>query len=184
MIGEKGNDQFKHPEVAAVNKFRNAMEGEAEYLRNINGSSEILQIDRGTSGTCIINLGGELDIDTATKMADGTYKDQVSGRTFTVSNGKIKGHLSKEAVAVIYKEKQDPVQTGTVSAEAKDGKTTFATETTEVVLHAENVTNATYSTTEGEKGSYQDGDVITVGKTLKAGESVTITVTGESKKEP
>lgn len=182
VIGEKGNDQFKHPEVAAVNKFRNAMEGEAEYLRNINGSSEILQIDRGTSGTCIINLGGELDIDTATKMADGTYKDQVSGRTFTVSNGKIKGHLSKEAVAVIYKEKQDPVQTGTVSAEAKDGKTTFATETTEVVLHAENVTNATYSTTEGEKGSYQDGDVITVGKTLKAGESVTITVTGESKK--
>ena len=102
ILGARGDSEFMSPEVVAVNKFRNAMAGEKEYLRNINDSSQILQIDRGTSGTCIINLGGAVDINTKTNLKDGTYEDQVSGRTFTVTNGMIKGHLDGEKVAVIY----------------------------------------------------------------------------------
>ena len=102
VLGAKGNDEFKAPEVAAVNKFRNAMVGEGETLRNPNGNSKILQIDRGTKGTVIINLGEATSINNETSMANGTYTDQVSGRTFTVSGGKISGQLDAGKVAVIY----------------------------------------------------------------------------------
>ncbi len=174
VIGEKGNDQFKHPEVAAVNKFRNAMAGEDEYLRNINGSSELLQIDRGNSGTCIINLGAGTHINTKTNMADGVYTDQVSGRTFTVTNGMIEGDLDGEAVAVIYETDAE-----SVNAQSSTGKDTFSSDTLEVTLRADNVTDAVYSTTEGAEGSYEDGDVITVGASLKKGESVTVSVSAK-----
>ena len=70
VLGAKGNDQFKDPEVKGVNKFRNAMVGQGETLRNPNGNNKILQIDRGTKGTCIINLGDASSIDNETTMAD------------------------------------------------------------------------------------------------------------------
>ena len=103
VLGAKGNDQFKSKEVKEVNFFRNAMAGKSEYLRNPNGDQKILQIDRGNEGTVIINLNSsEQTINSDTKMKDCTYTDQVSGRTFTVSNGKISGKLDARKVAVIY----------------------------------------------------------------------------------
>ncbi len=56
--GAKGNNEFKSTEVE-VNLFRNAMAGKSEYLRNPGKDSQILQIDRGTEGTVIINLKEE-----------------------------------------------------------------------------------------------------------------------------
>ena len=176
VIGNRGDSEFMSTEVAAVNKFRNAMAGEKEYLRNINDSSQILQIDRGTSGTCIINLGGAVDINTKTNLKDGTYEDQVSGRTFTVTNGMIKGHLDGEKVAVIY---NPSVTVESVSAQSATGSETFSTDTLDVTLKAKNVTDAQYTTSEGDSGSYEDGDVITVGSTLSEGESVTVTVSAK-----
>lgn len=176
VIGNRGDSEFMSTEVAAVNKFRNAMAGEKEYLRNINDSSQILQIDRGTSGTCIINLGGAVDINTKTNLKDGTYEDQVSGRTFTVTNGMIKGHLDGEKVAVIY---NPSVTVESVSVQSNTGSDTFSTDTIDVTLKAKNVTDAQYTTSEGDSGSYEDGDVITVGSTLSEGESVTVTVSAK-----
>ena len=176
VIGNRGDSEFMSTEVAAVNKFRNAMAGEKEYLRNINDSSQILQIDRGTSGTCIINLGGAVDINTKTNLKDGTYEDQVSGRTFTVTNGMIKGHLDGEKVAVIY---NPSVTVESVSVQSNTGNDTFSTDTIDVTLKAKNVTDAQYTTSEGDSGSYEDGDVITVGSTLSEGESVTVTVSAK-----
>lgn len=117
VLGAKGNDQFKDPEVKAVNKFRNAMVGQKEYLRNPNGNNQILQIDRGTKGTCIINLGDGTDINSETTMADGSYKDQVSGNTFTVSGGKISGKLEGGKVACIY----NPTTSGSSSGDTSGG---------------------------------------------------------------
>lgn len=174
VIGEKGNDQFKSKEVTEVNLFRNAMAGKSEYLRNINGSSEILQIDRGTEGTCIINLGGQTDVNTATSMEDGVYTDQVSGRTFTVSGGKISGKLDGEAVAVIYNKTAE-----TLDAQSVTGSNEFTTASLDVRLVAKNVTNAQYTTSEGESGTFENGDVITVGAALEEGESVTVSLKAE-----
>ena len=178
VLGAKGNDQFKSAEVREVNLFRNAMAGKSEYLRNPGKDSQILQIDRGNEGTVIINLKGEsVNINSDTKMKDGTYKDQVSGRTFTVSNGKISGTLDKRKVAVIYNKDQE-----SVGISSTTGSNSFSTDTLDVKLSAKNVQNATYTTSEGASGSYTDGDIIAVGAKSQIGDTITVTVKGTGTK--
>ena len=178
VLGAKGNDQFKSTEVREVNLFRNAMAGKSEYLRNPGGDSQILQIDRGNEGTVIINLKGEsVNINSDTKMKDGTYKDQVSDRTFTVSNGKISGTLDKRKVAVIYNKDQE-----SVGVSSTTGSNSFSTDTLDVKLSAKNVQNATYTTSEGASGSYTDGEVIAVGAKSQIGDTITVTVKGTGTK--
>lgn len=162
VIGAKGNDQFKDPEVVAVNKFRNAMVGEGESLRNIDNDSSVLQIDRGTKGTCIINLGEERDISTPTTMADGTYTDTVSDRMFTVENGILTGHLDAGKIATIYDD--------TVSVSASASTSSFITETLDVTLSLKNALNGigTYTTSEGDNGTFTDGQKITIGEKTNA----------------
>ena len=178
VLGAKGNDEFKSAEVREVNLFRNAMAGKSEYLRNPGDDSQILQIDRGNEGTVIINLKGEsVNINSDTKMKDGTYKDQVSGRTFTVSNGKISGTLDKRKVAVIYNKDQE-----SVGISSTTGSNSFSTDTLDVKLSAKNVQNATYTTSEGASGSYTDGDIIAVGAKSQIGDTITVTVKGTGTK--
>lgn len=104
QIGDKGSDLFKDPEVVAVNKFRNAMVGESEYLKNYQGN-DCLIIERGNKGVVIINLGKEKKIDTDTNLAEGIYTDQVSGSIFTSTNGKLSGNIKGGDIAVLYKVK-------------------------------------------------------------------------------
>ena len=178
VLGAKGNDQFKSAEVREVNLFRNAMAGKSEYLRNPGKDSQILQIDRGNEGTVIINLKGEsVNINSDTNMKDGTYKDQVSGRSFTVSNGKISGTLDKKKVAVIYNKDQE-----SVGISSTTGSNSFSTDTLDVKLSAKNVQNATYTTSEGASGSYTDGEVIAVGAKSQIGDTITVTVKGTGTK--
>lgn len=174
VLGARGNDTFMSDEVVAVNKFRNAMVGEDEYLRNANNNSQILQIDRGTVGTCIVNVGGATSIDTKTNLDDGTYTDHVSGSTFTVSGGMLKGNIGGESVVVLYTDNAE-----SVSANSTTGSDSFSGDSLDVELRAKNVTGASYETSEGAEGSYEDGDVITVGSTLDVGESVTVTVSAQ-----
>lgn len=87
-------------EVKAINKFKNHFDGTTEYL---SSEGNIAYIERGTNGVVISNLngGGSVNL-TAHKMKNGTYTDQVSGSTFTVSNGRITGTVGSTGVAVIY----------------------------------------------------------------------------------
>ena len=110
-------------------------------------------------------------------MKDGTYKDQVSGRSFTVSNGKISGTLDKRKVAVIYNKDQE-----SVGISSTTGSNSFSTDTLDVKLSAKNVQNATYTTSEGASGSYTDGDIITVGAKSQIGDTITVTVKGTGTK--
>lgn len=181
VIGAKGNDQFKAPEVKAVNFFRNAMVGQPENIVNPNNNSQILQIDRGTLGTCIINLGtSDASLNNvSTTMADGTYKDQVSGSTFKVSGGKLTGKVGRESVAVVYNQTNSRV-----FATAGNGATSFSAETLDVTLSAVNVTNAKYTTSEGASGTFKDGDVITIGAASKEGDSITLDLTADGEDGP
>lgn len=101
VLGAVGSSLYKDPTVAGVNKFRNAMEGQSEYLRN--QGNQVLIVDRGTIGTCVINLGSTISLYSPTNLANGTYTDQINGGTFTVSNGYISGTVAGGTVAAIYK---------------------------------------------------------------------------------
>lgn len=101
-IGAKGNDEFKHPEVVAVNKFRKAMHGQLENIK-VSADGTIVEINRGNKGAVIVNLSQKpTRLSMKTTLADGTYKDRVYGNTFTVEKGMIKSSLQPETSYVIY----------------------------------------------------------------------------------
>lgn len=99
-VGLDGDTTWKSTEVAEINKFKNYFNGQSEYLAS---SGSVAYNERGTSGVSIskLNGGGAVSLP-ANRMAAGTYKDQISGNYFTVSNGVISGTVGSSGIAVVY----------------------------------------------------------------------------------
>lgn len=93
-VGARGNDEFKHPEVVAANKFRQDMSGQPETITpSADGKS--VGIARGERGEVIINFSNEPQtVDIKTPLPDGEYKDKVYGTVFVVKNGTLTGQLN------------------------------------------------------------------------------------------
>lgn len=185
QLGDAGDDMWKNKSVAAVNHFRNAMDGKGENLQNC-GDKSCLMIERSTSdgiqndGVVIANMGGDKSLSgMETTLDDGTYPDEVNGGQLVVSNHKIVSGTAKGgAVSVFYvKGESDP----NVSVEAASKE--FSSDNVKVTLRAQDADNLKYTTTEGESGSFTDGNVISVGKTLSIGETATVKVTGTAAKD-
>ncbi len=101
LLGAASDTGWSYPEVAAVNHFHNRFVGQSEYVANENG---IAYVERGNGGVVLVNCkGGKTDVSvTANAIADGTYTDQITGSTFTVSGGKISGTVGDAGIAVVY----------------------------------------------------------------------------------
>lgn len=100
-IGSKGSTHYTSAEVSAVNKFHNAMIGQREYYQSSNGCAVVSRekgavVVKGSSSgyVSVANAGG--------LTAPGTYKDQVSGNTFTVTSSTISGEIGSSGIAVLY----------------------------------------------------------------------------------
>lgn len=184
MAGAKGSTHFTSKEVAAVNHFHNAMVGQAEYYVNENGAAAVCRtggavIAKGSgSGQVTISNGGGT-------VTPGTYTDEITGNEWTVTSTSISGTVGDTGIAVIYDE-GSVVSGARVSATPADAS--FTTATLDVTITAKNATSASYSTSEGDSGSFTDSKKITIGgKTNVTGTSKNITVTvkatGEDGKE-
>lgn len=181
-LGDAGDDEWKHPEVANVNKFRNAMEGNAEYLRNCQGNNNCLMIERYKSdgnsnndGVTVVNMDGDKNLaGMDTMLDDGEYVDQVYGGKLTVSGKKItSGSVQSGKVHVFYNASNSPRASLSVT-----GAKSFKTDTTQVTLNARNVNNARYTTSEGDSGSFTDGQKITIGAKSAVNTQITVKLTG------
>ena len=108
MGAASSDTTWKSKAVAEVNKFKNFFDGTGE---SVSAENKCCYNERGTTGVVISRPegGGSVTL-TAKKMEDGTYKDQVSGGTFTVSNGKITGTVGSTGVAVVYNTSQNPIK--------------------------------------------------------------------------
>ena len=101
LLGARGNDEFFHPEVVAVNKFRKSMEGQIEDVQ-IAEDGEVIVVNRGDKGAAVINFALESnDVALATALPDGEYKDQVYGIAFVVENGILKGTAQPETTYIL-----------------------------------------------------------------------------------
>ena len=101
LLGARGNDEFFHPEVVAVNKFRQSMEGQVEDVQ-ISEDGEVIVVNRGDKGAAVINFALESnDVAHATALPDGEYKDQVYGTAFVVENGILKGTAQPETTYIL-----------------------------------------------------------------------------------
>ena len=181
-LGDAGSDLWKDPEVVAVNHFRNAMVGEASNVSNC-GDDNCLMVERyvgsaAQDGMMVANANASDKnlAGTSTKLANGTYTDEVTGSTITVSGGKVtSGTVKGQSIAAF----SNKTRSGKVStAEAYPNKGTIPGESKTVTLRSYQSTNTTYSTSDGQSGSFKDGDTIEIGSKAKSDEVVTVTVKG------
>lgn len=91
VLGARGNDEFFHPEVAAVNHFRQEMNGQKEDVQ-MTENGEVLVVNRGKKGAAVVNISGVANfIDVPTGLPNGNYKDEVYGKEFKVKKGRLTG---------------------------------------------------------------------------------------------
>ena len=110
--GTKGSTHFTSKEIAAVNRFHNAMIGtEEKYIYN-GGCYSVLR----SRGAVLVSKSSDLDVsvnNSNSLVPAGTYIDEVTGNTFTVTETKITGHIGTTGIAVIYTD--EPVEEPTES---------------------------------------------------------------------
>jgi alpha-amylase len=91
LLGARGNDEFFHPEVVAVNNFRKEMNGELESVAFAE-NAETVAVSRGNKGVAVINFSGNVnELALATTLPDGEYNDKVYGQAFKVQDGVLTG---------------------------------------------------------------------------------------------
>ena len=101
LLGARGNDEFFHPEVVAVNKFRKSMEGQVEDLKFAE-DGEVVVVNRGNKGAAIINFALEENVvELPTALPDGKYTDVVYGNVFTVEGGVLRGKAAPEKTYIL-----------------------------------------------------------------------------------
>lgn len=100
-LGEANITSWARPEVAAVNQFDNYF-GDAEEYNSVQ--SNVTMIERGGKGATLVNLSGTTKTVNmkANTLADGTYKDSITGNEFTVKNGNLTGSIGSTGIACIY----------------------------------------------------------------------------------
>ena len=103
LLGARGNDEFFHPEVVAVNKFRQDMKGQIEDVQ-IAENGEVIVVNRGDKGAAVVNFALESNaVELATGLPAGEYVDQVHGNVFKVEDGILKGTAQPETTYILVK---------------------------------------------------------------------------------
>ena len=172
-IGTSSVTAWANKEVQAINKFKNYFGGETEYL---SSSGSIAYNERGTSGVVLVNCSGTSTSVSvkANKMKDGTYTDQVTGNTFTVSGGQIKGQIGSTGIAVVYNAVSKPsVSVSKASGTYRVDKASGIS----VDLSLTNATSGTYSINGGTAQTFTGSKTISVGEGVDYGVEIKLTVT-------
>lgn len=175
-IGIGSKTACSNPEVAAVNQFKNFFAGQSE---NLSASGSIVYNVRGTGGVVIVNCSGtSTSVSLASKgMANGTYTDQVSGNTFTVSGGKISGQVGGTGIAVVYNAVVSP------KAIISQRGGNFKTDTLTLTLSLANATSGTYKIDNAAAKTFTGNTSITIGSGVAYDKTITVTLTATDGKE-
>lgn len=109
-MGTKGSTHFTEPQIAEVNKFRNAMTGREDAF-GVTGKVACIT-RRGGGAVMVSAAGGNVDItcdNVSGYVPAGVYTDRVSGASFTVTATSISGHIGASGIAVIYQDTESGI---------------------------------------------------------------------------
>lgn len=124
---------------------------------------------------------GTYDISVGDVFEDGeVLTDAYSGSTYTVSGGTVEA-TTADATSVILLQGSGIVKPS-VNAKVVSGKLPYKTETLDIKLKANRVTDATYSINGGTAVPYNTDDIITLGGAAY-GEKTELVVTGKSEED-
>ncbi|MBQ1943912.1 MAG: starch-binding protein, partial [Ruminococcus sp.] len=171
MSGQKGSTHFTSAEVAAVNHFHNAMVGTKEYYTTGNNcfvvcreGGAVIVAASGSNFDVTVPNGGSI-------VKQGTYTDEVSGSTWTVTGSNISGKIGTSGIAVIYSSKP-----AGPSASVTPGSSKYKTDSLTLTLSYENATSGSYSIDGGAYQNFTKGQTITIGAGKPVGTKTTVSV--------
>ena len=104
-LGAKGSSAYTWTEVGAINKFRNYWGTSNEYIYNSSNFAQVVRYNSSESGMVLVSGNGNKtasNVSVPSVMKNGSYKDLITGNTFTVSSGKVSGQLGDCGIAVLY----------------------------------------------------------------------------------
>ena len=178
---------WKEKSVAEVNKFKNYFVGQSE---NVAANGSMLFVQRGTTGMVISNLAAKsASVNQSCSMKDGTYKDQVSGKNFTVKSGKITGTIGSTGVAVIYnRETETPSltvkagsQTLKLNTMTNDPENRYTADSVEISIDGSNTAQLKVKVANLEEKTFKSSSTkFTLNSSIAYGKSIPITITASS----
>ncbi|MBQ3418039.1 MAG: hypothetical protein IJH32_09450 [Ruminococcus sp.] len=186
LMGFYGSaDTWQNKSVVEVNKFKNAFAGQNE---TVTASGSMLFVQRGTSGMVISNLAAtSASVNQSCSMTAGSYVDQVTGKTFNVSGGKITGQIGSSGVAVIYnKTAQNSAPEVSVTLDgtkiASGVPAAYANTTAKLAVTVSNATEATvqFGNLNARTATLNGTTTFTLNSSVANGKSIPVTVTAKN----
>ena len=110
--GQKGSTHFKSAEVAAINHFHNAMNGQKDAYATGDGCAVV---GRELGAVIVAAMGQDIHVTVPNPdglTTPGTYKDAITGQSWVVTSTTITGTVGSSGIAVIYGESVAPVNPG------------------------------------------------------------------------
>lgn len=104
IAGQKGSTHFTSAEVAEINKFHNAMDGQADYYTT---GSNCAVISRKTGAVVVAGNGSNFNVTVpngGSLTEAGTYVDAISGEKWTVTSTTMTGKIGSSGIVVLYKD--------------------------------------------------------------------------------
>lgn len=179
-MGEVGSKAWKSSEIKAVNNFHNKFLGKNE---TVSIQQEKFYVnERGNEGAVIVSTtevteSKEISLKVGA-LKSGKYYDQVTGKEFVVSGGKVKGVMGNSGIVVLTKD--TPKITPTINNNHENG---YFYNTFEVKISAKNAISLSYSIDNGaeiECPNPESNTTITIQTEAAAPAQVVLNVTSES----
>lgn len=171
--GQKGSTAFKSAEITAVNQLKNACVGEKDYYVAENNCAAVC---RESGAVIVAGSGGNFNISISNgggTTKPGTYKDLVTGSTWTVTSSTISGKVGSSGIAVLLNATQKPAGP---SVSVSPDSQAFKTDSITLTLSVENATSGQYSIDGASYQNFTNGQKITVGAGKAYGTKITVTV--------
>ena len=105
--GQKGSTHFTSAEVAAVNHFHNAMNGQPDYYTTGNNCAVV---SRTTGAVVVAGSGSNFYVTVpngGSTTTPGTYYDAITGEKWTVTSTTMSGKIGPSGIVVLYNESYD-----------------------------------------------------------------------------
>ena len=176
MGGSSTNTSYKSVAAAEVNKFHNNFVGQSEKS---GSSGSFAYVARGGKGIVIVNVSGTSATASisGTGLADGTYKDMITGAAFTVSGGTVSGKIGSTGIAVVVQ--GDTTPTAWADQESKQ----FSSDTLTVGLNLNNATSGTYQLENYTPVKFTGSPKIKIGSDYNWGDTINLTLTATDGKQ-
>lgn len=177
LMGGPGNLLWQDKKVAELNAFKNAFVGKSEDCK---ASGSVYTVSRNNEGAIIVNLGNSSVSSASVTMANGTYKDQISGNSYTVSGNTVSGSIPAGAILVLYN-KTNTVPVFSLKQDGKEIKSDsllrFTGASTDIQITLSNATSGTYKISNMKEQSFTGSVSFTAGSSVPVGRSFIVKVT-------